>query len=191
MKAYVYVRTSYMLLFSYTQVAAIGQPRLVVTHTKDLPCRSVVAHLSSSSSCLHVNGPEPSSIRRLAPRPAPVRPSQPEKGQNTTRTEPPMGRILYVISSFDRGQRLGKQFTNKLDKLDFVLLMLDEMREACEVSAWERRCLVSGRGRRHGRARTCSNLTDFLGRQTPCTVGGCQSRVLSGHIRGRRRSAAS
>lgn len=132
----------------------------------------------------------PGTTRRLAPRPAPVRPSQPEKGQNTTRTEPPMGRILYVISSFDRGQRLGKKFANKLDKLDFVLMMLDEMREACEVSAWERRCLVSGRGRRHGRARTCSNLTDFLARQRPCTVGGCQSRVLSGHIRGRRRSAS-
>ena len=80
----------------------------------------------------------PGTTRRLAPRPAPVRPSQPEKGQNTTRTEPPMGRILYVISSFDRGQRLGKKFANKLDKLDFVLMMLDEMREACEVSAWER-----------------------------------------------------
>lgn len=47
-----------------------------------------------------------------------------------------MGRILYVISSFDRGQRLGKEFTDKLDKMDFILMMLDEMREACEVS-WD------------------------------------------------------
>lgn len=42
------------------------------------------------------------------------------------------GRILYVISSFDRGQRLGPFF--KVDKLDFILMMMDEMREACEVS---------------------------------------------------------
>eukprot|EP00752_Nemacystus_decipiens_P009859 g8796.t1 len=46
---------------------------------------------------------------------------------------PPTGRILYVISSFDRGERLGKRFRNKTDKLNFVLMMLDEMREACEV----------------------------------------------------------
>eukprot|EP00903_Cladosiphon_okamuranus_P021243 g19515.t2 len=43
------------------------------------------------------------------------------------------GRILYVISSFDRGERLGKMFTEKSDKLDFILMMMDEMREACEV----------------------------------------------------------
>lgn len=41
------------------------------------------------------------------------------------------GRILYVISSFDRGQRLGPFFD--VDKLDFILMMMDEMREACEV----------------------------------------------------------
>eukprot|EP00752_Nemacystus_decipiens_P002193 g2087.t1 len=51
-------------------------------------------------------------------------------GTNTPRTD---GRILYVISSFDRGQRLGKKYADKLDKMDFVLMMLDEMREACEV----------------------------------------------------------
>ena len=46
-----------------------------------------------------------------------------------------MGRILYVISSFDRGERLGKKFRQQSDKMDFVLMMLDEMREACEVGA--------------------------------------------------------
>eukprot|EP00752_Nemacystus_decipiens_P002171 g2067.t1 len=42
------------------------------------------------------------------------------------------GRILYVISSFDRGERLGPAFRGH-DKLDFILMMMDEMREACEV----------------------------------------------------------
>ncbi|CAM9388502.1 unnamed protein product [Choristocarpus tenellus] len=42
------------------------------------------------------------------------------------------GRILYVITSFDRGNRLGRKFRS-VDKLDFVLMMLDEMREACEL----------------------------------------------------------
>lgn len=42
------------------------------------------------------------------------------------------GRILYVISSFDRGMRPGKEYRG-VDKLDFMLMMADEMREACEV----------------------------------------------------------
>ncbi|CAM9935415.1 unnamed protein product [Ectocarpus sp. 4 AP-2014] len=42
------------------------------------------------------------------------------------------GRILFVMTSFDRGRRLGPSF--KKDKLDFMLLMMDEMREACEAS---------------------------------------------------------
>lgn len=54
-----------------------------------------------------------------------------EKGGGTAT---PLGRILYVISSFDRGQRLGKAFTQLNDKLDYILMMMDEMREACEVS---------------------------------------------------------
>ncbi|CAB1108096.1 unnamed protein product [Ectocarpus sp. CCAP 1310/34] len=54
------------------------------------------------------------------------------------------GRILFVMTSFDRGRRLGPSF--KKDKLDFILLMMDEMREACEagfspnvhlIAAWE------------------------------------------------------
>ncbi|CAM9765718.1 unnamed protein product, partial [Ectocarpus fasciculatus] len=54
------------------------------------------------------------------------------------------GRILLVVTSFDRGRRLGPSF--KKDKLDFILLMMDEMREACEagfsphvhlIAAWE------------------------------------------------------
>ncbi|CAN0394916.1 unnamed protein product [Pylaiella littoralis] len=53
-----------------------------------------------------------------------------EKGGGTAT---PLGRILYVISSFDRGQRLGKAFTQLNDKLDYILMMMDEMREACEV----------------------------------------------------------
>lgn len=42
-------------------------------------------------------------------------------------------RILYVITSFDRGRRLGPQFRRVIDKLDYVLMIADEMREACEV----------------------------------------------------------
>ncbi|CAM9961614.1 unnamed protein product, partial [Hapterophycus canaliculatus] len=57
------------------------------------------------------------------------------RGNGSERKEDPAsaqgGRILYVISSFDRGQRLGPAF--EVDKLDFVLMMMDEMREACEV----------------------------------------------------------
>lgn len=41
-------------------------------------------------------------------------------------------KILYVITSFDRGKRLGRKFRG-VDKLDYVLMMADEMREACEV----------------------------------------------------------
>lgn len=44
----------------------------------------------------------------------------------------PRGRILYVITSFDRGARLGRGYSS-VDKMDYVLMMLDEMREACEV----------------------------------------------------------
>lgn len=43
------------------------------------------------------------------------------------------GRILYVISSYDRGKRLGLGYNGKVDKLDYILMMMDEMREACEV----------------------------------------------------------
>ncbi|CAM9113621.1 unnamed protein product [Ectocarpus sp. 8 AP-2014] len=54
------------------------------------------------------------------------------------------GRILFVMTSFDRGSRLGPSF--KKDKLDFILLLMDEIREACEagfsptvhlIAAWE------------------------------------------------------
>lgn len=41
-------------------------------------------------------------------------------------------RILYVITSFDRGERLGRDY-KQIDKLDYILMMMDEMREACEV----------------------------------------------------------
>eukprot|EP00904_Undaria_pinnatifida_P007118 jgi/Undpi1/3536/HiC_scaffold_16.g06908.m1 len=56
-----------------------------------------------------------------------------------------LGRILYVISSFDRGRRLGRHF-KAVDKLDYILMMMDEMREACEagfspqvhlITAWD------------------------------------------------------
>lgn len=49
----------------------------------------------------------------------------------------PQGRILFVITSFDRGARLGAGYRD-VDKLDYVLMMLDEMREACEVRAADR-----------------------------------------------------
>eukprot|EP00903_Cladosiphon_okamuranus_P008313 g7997.t1 len=41
-------------------------------------------------------------------------------------------RVLYVITSFDRGKRLGRNY-NQIDKLDYILMMMDEMREACEL----------------------------------------------------------
>lgn len=41
-------------------------------------------------------------------------------------------RILFVVTSFDRGTRLGMGYRG-LDKLDYVLMIADEMREACEV----------------------------------------------------------
>lgn len=41
-------------------------------------------------------------------------------------------RILFVVTSFDRGTRLGMGYKG-LDKLDYVLMIADEMREACEV----------------------------------------------------------
>lgn len=44
-------------------------------------------------------------------------------------------RILYVITSFDRGKRLGRDY-KQIDKLDYILMMMDEMREACEVRHW-------------------------------------------------------
>ncbi|CAM9558598.1 unnamed protein product [Ectocarpus fasciculatus] len=56
------------------------------------------------------------------------------------------GRILYVISSYDRGKRLGLGYDGKVDKLDYILMMMDEMREACEagfsphvhlITAWD------------------------------------------------------
>lgn len=40
-------------------------------------------------------------------------------------------RILFVITSFDRGTRL--LGTKGVDKLDYVLMIADEIREACEV----------------------------------------------------------
>lgn len=56
-----------------------------------------------------------------------------EEGESPTRPTG-YGRILYVITSFDRGRRLGREFKG-VDKLDYVLMMMDEMREACEVRA--------------------------------------------------------
>lgn len=41
-------------------------------------------------------------------------------------------RILLVITSFDRGRRLGTKVSG-VDKLDYVLMIMDEIREACEV----------------------------------------------------------
>lgn len=43
-------------------------------------------------------------------------------------------RILFVVTSFDRGGRLGKTI-HELDKLDYVLMIMDEIRDACEVRA--------------------------------------------------------
>eukprot|EP00752_Nemacystus_decipiens_P001812 g1750.t1 len=53
-------------------------------------------------------------------------------------------RILFVITSFDRGRRL--RTMKDVDKLDYVLMIMDEIREACEagfspqvhlISAWD------------------------------------------------------
>eukprot|EP00903_Cladosiphon_okamuranus_P005409 g5397.t1 len=53
-------------------------------------------------------------------------------------------RILFVVTSFDRGRRLGKKVVN-VDKLDYVLMIMDEIRGTCEagflphahlISAW-------------------------------------------------------
>ena len=41
------------------------------------------------------------------------------------------GRILFVVSTFDRGEST-RAFKGR-DKFDFILMMMDEMREACEV----------------------------------------------------------
>ena len=38
-----------------------------------------------------------------------------------------------VVTSFDRGNRLGSKFRGVVDKLDYVLMIMDEVREACEV----------------------------------------------------------
>ncbi|CAN0243234.1 unnamed protein product [Pylaiella littoralis] len=54
---------------------------------------------------------------------------QQQQQQHLRRDE---GRVLYVISSFDRGKRLG-QFYQHVDKVDYILMMMDEMREACEL----------------------------------------------------------
>lgn len=66
--------------------------------------------------------------------PSPPRPCHTKGGgdaDDNTRGDD-AGRILFVMTSFDRGRRLGPSF--KKDKLDFILLMMDEMREACEVA---------------------------------------------------------
>ncbi|CAM9880486.1 unnamed protein product [Ectocarpus sp. 12 AP-2014] len=68
----------------------------------------------------------------------------PEESAGVTGGE--SGRILYVISSYDRGKRLGLGYDGKVDKLDYILMMMDEMREACEagfsphvhlIAAWD------------------------------------------------------
>ncbi|CAN0033648.1 unnamed protein product, partial [Ectocarpus sp. 8 AP-2014] len=68
----------------------------------------------------------------------------PEEAAGATGGE--SGRILYVISSYDRGKRLGLGYDGKVDKLDYILMMMDEMREACEagfsphvhlIAAWD------------------------------------------------------
>ena len=41
------------------------------------------------------------------------------------------GRILFTAGTFDRGG--STQAFNGRDKFDFILMMMDEMREACEV----------------------------------------------------------
>ncbi|CAM9936325.1 unnamed protein product, partial [Laminaria digitata] len=42
-------------------------------------------------------------------------------------------RILFVVTSFDRGGRLGRALKGVVDKLDYMLMIMDEIREACEV----------------------------------------------------------
>ncbi|CBJ28048.1 hypothetical protein Esi_0089_0116 [Ectocarpus siliculosus] len=53
--------------------------------------------------------------------------------------------ILFVVTSFDRGRRLGRRGKG-VDKLNYVLMIMDEIRGACEagfsphvhlISAWE------------------------------------------------------
>lgn len=59
-----------------------------------------------------------------------------EQAITTTPNESQVGapRILFVITSFDRGRRLVRQIgPNNIDKLDYVLMIMDEVREACEV----------------------------------------------------------
>lgn len=53
----------------------------------------------------------------------------------TTQRQPDQAeapRILFVVTSFDRGRRLGLRL-NSVDKLDYVLMIMDEIRGACEV----------------------------------------------------------
>lgn len=72
-------------------------------------------------------------LPRLPPSPRPHVTSHKANGGGKGEGEDiPGGRILYVVSSFDRGQRLAPKFRGH-DKLDFILMMMDEMREACEV----------------------------------------------------------
>lgn len=51
-------------------------------------------------------------------------------------------RILFVVTSFDRGGRLGRHLRGMVDKLDYMLMIMDEIREACEVRravcGWQR-----------------------------------------------------
>lgn len=62
-----------------------------------------------------------------------VQPTQESnEGEDKTPARP-MGRTLYVMPSFDRGERTEKSFTGNLDKMGFILRMVGEMRERCEV----------------------------------------------------------
>lgn len=38
-----------------------------------------------------------------------------------------------MVTSFDRGGRLGRALKGVVDKLDYMLMIMDEIREACEV----------------------------------------------------------
>ena len=38
-----------------------------------------------------------------------------------------------MVTSFDRGGRLGDALKGVVDKLDYMLMIMDEIREACEV----------------------------------------------------------
>lgn len=51
-------------------------------------------------------------------------------------------RILFVITSFDRGRRL--RTMKDVDKLDYVLMIMDEIREACEVGGVSGEVWVTG-----------------------------------------------